>query len=210
MARKVLILASGGLDSTVLMALYKNLGYEVHVLYIDYGNINHNIEESKLADSCKQFNILKVNQTHMTITIPWSNSSCIDNGGKDLYVEMRNLIFLANAISLAEAKEIDLVAIGFIKVPVGYSDTSLDFLANINQLSSEAIGVSVVAPLIELDKRGVWNLGNKLGVKLKYTFSCNKSSSETPCGKCPDCLDISELIEKERIAPEDNPFLITN
>lgn len=204
-SRSILVLASGGLDSSVVITLYKNLGYDVHTLYFNYGNINAPKEYSKLESLCNKLDIPSSNRYSLNIEIPWSKGGCVDGTNPNPYIEMRNLIFLSYAISLAEAKEIDEIAVGFIKVPVDYSDTSYDFLANINQLSLEATAIPIRAPLKELDKAGVYRLGRKLGINLRDTFSCNYSKSN-PCGKCGDCQDILKLIEDEQIPDEENPF----
>lgn len=204
---KVLILASGGLDSSVLLALYKSLNYDIYSLYIDYGNKNHVGELEHLAKIITKFNIEESHQLYHVLKIPWSQSSCIGGSGEE-YVEMRNLIFISNAISIAQAKGINKVAVGFIKMEDDgyYEDTSPRFIENLNRLALESCNIQVVAPLHNLDKLNVYRLGKKLGVSLKDTFSCNFSDGK-PCGKCEDCLAIKEIIKKEGIPDEDNPML---
>lgn len=192
--KKVLILASGGLDSSVLLALYSNLNYEVHLMCFDYGNKNAELEYLKLNKLRHKFNIPPSRLYSIDLNINWSKSSCV-NGGGNLYVEMRNLIFLSNAISFAEAQEMDEIAIGFIDAGAEYKDTSDDFLDKMNTLSLETIGVPIVAPLKQLDKVGVYSLGKKLGVDLTDTFSCNTPVDGQPCGECVDCKCIKELIK---------------
>ena len=204
--RKVLVLASGGLDSTVVVALYKNLGYDVHLLYLPYGNINEKAETERLLKIREKFGIPAENTLVVKLNLNYSNSSCIHKDGTNPYVEMRNLIFLSYAISVAEAKGIDLVAVGFISVPAGYPDTTEQFIHDINNLALNASGIGVVAPLHHLDKIGVYKLGKKLGVNLLDTFSCNVSNDK-PCGECYDCLDIKNIIKKVGVPDQDNPFI---
>lgn len=204
--RKVLILASGGLDSTVVIALYKNLGYDVHLLYLPYGNINEEAEMRKLAGIREKFDIPAGNTLAIKLNLNYSSGGCINKDNINPYVEMRNLIFISYAISVAEAKGIDLVAVGFISVPAGYPDTTEQFILDINNLALNATGIEVVAPLHHLDKIGVYKLGKKLGVNLLDTFSCNVSNDK-PCGECYDCLDIKNIIKKVGVPDEDNPFI---
>lgn len=205
--KKILVLASGGLDSSVVIALYKNLGYDVHVLYFKYGNVNSQAELNKLYNLCEKFNIPSSNRMIQSISLDWARGGALDGKDSDPYVEMRNLIFLSYAISIAEAKEMDEIAVGFINSPMDYKDSSVDFLSNINVVSMESIGVPVCSPLKGLDKVGVYKLGKKLGVNLKDTFSCNYSSTDDPCGMCGDCLDILKIIKEEGVPNEDNPFI---
>lgn len=204
--KKVLILASGGLDSSVVIALYKNLGYDVHILYLPYGNINERAELEKLIKIKEKFNIPDENFITHTLDLSYSNSGCINEENLNPYVEMRNLIFISYAISIAETKGIDLVAVGFISVPTGYLDTTEQFVSDFNRLSINSSGIEVVAPLHHTDKIGVYKLGVKLGINLKDTFSCNVRYDK-PCGECYDCIDIKDIIKKVGIKDEDNPFL---
>lgn len=73
--KKVVVLASGGLDSSVLLALYDNLGYEVHPLYINYGNRNTTEESSKLVgiitDLCiPSDNVMEIEASFLTAKVP--------------------------------------------------------------------------------------------------------------------------------------------
>lgn len=120
---------------------------------------------------------------------------------------MRNLVFMSYAISYAQSIDADLIAIGFIKVPVGYPDTSEQFISDFNTMSLNAIGIEAKAPLMELDKVGVYKLGRKFGIGMKNTFSCNTPKNGKPCGECPDCKDLKFIIQEAEVEDEDNPFL---
>ena len=204
--KEVLVLASGGLDSSIVLALYKNLGYKVHVLYLPYGNLNYTKEVESLLNVTKMLDIPRDRIHEVKLDLKHLNSGCTGGDGNSLYVEMRNLIFASYAISLAESMGIDLVALGFINVPVGYSDTDEQFIFDLNNLSVNSVGIEVVAPLHHLDKVGVYKLGVKFGIKLTDTFSCNVSN-DVPCGECLDCLDTKHIIKKAGIKDEDNPFI---
>lgn len=204
--RKVLVLASGGLDSTVVVALYKNLGYDVHLLYLPYGNINEKAETERLLKLREKFDIPAENILAIKLNLNYSNSSCIHKDSTNPYVEMRNLIFISYAISVAEAKGIDEVAVGFIKTLDEYKDTTEEFVVMMNNLSVSTTGIEVKAPLKHLDKRGVYELGKKLGVSLTDVFSCNTPNGDKPCGECYDCVDIKQLIKQCNIPDEENPF----
>lgn len=203
--RKVLVLASGGLDSSVLVALYKNLGYEVHTLYIRYGNLNEKAEIRKLNLLEQKFGIPMANTYDLRLDFSFSKSGCLEKDSNNNYVEMRNLIFISHALSLAEAKGIQEVAVGFINLPNGYPDTSEEFVVALNNLAVSLSGIEVRAPLHQLPKEEVYRLGVKLGIALSDTFSCNRSNVE-PCGECADCMDIKKLIRECNVPDEENPF----
>lgn len=203
--RKVLILASGGLDSTVVIALYKNLGYDVHLLYLPYGNLNQSTEMDKLVKIIDKFKIPQENTYTVDLKLDYSNSGCLNEDGGVLYVEMRNLIFLSYAISMAEAKGIEEVAVGFIQAGADFPDATEEFAVMMNNLAVKTVGIEVRAPLIHLNKEGVYKLGKKLGVDLADTYTCNRSNKK-PCGECMDCLDLKHIIKVCDIPDMDNPF----
>lgn len=196
---KVLVLASGGLDSSVLVALYHSLGYDVHALYIDYNNKNKDIEYIKVMKLLRKLNIHESNLFTTTIYLPWSKGNCIKGkSGDSSYVEMRNMIFLSLAVSCAEAKGISKVGIGCIDA-FEYSDTSKEFLSNFSITTDASIGIKIEALLKNLTKQKVYELGMKLGIVLEDTHSCN--IEEKPCGKCQDCKDVNSLIASYIVKP---------
>ena len=193
MAEKILVLASGGLDSSVVVALYKNLGYDVHILYIKYRNKNWDIEITKILGLMDKLDIPQSNFKTSSILLPWSNSSCIQNSTSDpanQYVEARNLVFASLAVSCAEALGINIVAMGILCPHIDYPDTYPEFLDTLDKLSSQ-FGVYVEAPLRQLDKDGVYKLALKLGLTLDDTHSCNLG--DKPCGECLDCKLVEEF-----------------
>ena len=193
---KVLVLCSGGMDSSVLVGLYANLGYEVYTMYVYYGNKNVQEESVKLNQLADAFKIPVANRISTKIDIPWSNSACIFGyEGTNLYVEMRNLVFLSLALSCAEALGIPTIAMGVIKAGE-YSDTSDEFLSNFDTLAMNSLGIHLETPLRNLDKQGVYKLGHKFGIELHHTISCNTPIDGEPCGKCQDCKDREALICK--------------
>lgn len=202
---KVLVLASGGLDSSVLLAMYRQMNYDVAILYIDYGQANKDIERKKLW---KLMSDLKITNYHEVKTsIPWSKSSTTGGEGS-LYVEMRNLIFISYAISACEALGIDLLSLGYIKTEDDYNDTTDSFIEDIRILANRSVGVRLDFPLKDMTKLEVYELGKKFGVGFKNTFSCNTPVGRIkPCGVCGDCVDIERIIEKGVVDNADNPFL---
>lgn len=183
--RKVLVLASGGLDSTTLMYDYKKNGDHVEALFFDYKQKSKKSELEKLKYHCKKLDI----PYHIKdIELNWSSSS-ITGSGDNLYVEYRNLIFLSYAFSLAQAMGFDVVSYGAIK-GAGYVDTSLEFMDNMYKIA-ELGGIKFETPYCDLDKSEVAEIAMNLGVDIRETHSCNHSN--VPCGKCDGCRIIAEL-----------------
>lgn len=191
---KVLILASGGLDSSTIIAMQAQLKREIHLLYVDYGNVNAEMEKSKLKDLVDKYRI--EHYTEVKTSMGWTQDNITKDGSStdgNPYVEMRNLIFLSYAFSYAEAKGIETILVGFIKVPEYYPDTSPDFVDDMTILGQRHIGARVEAPLHNLSKQDVYEMAHSLGLWLADTVSCNTPVNGKPCGKCGDCMDIDSL-----------------
>lgn len=206
----VLIIASGGLDSTALIHLYKSLKYDVHLMYFNYGQKNLVEERGCLVKTMKALGIPKENLVTVDISIPWNTSNITTDGNsesEEQYVEMRNLIFASYAISYCEAMKIEKVAMGFTGGCVEYPDTSDSFQNDLYNLAIRANGVQMEFPLANMKKVEVANLGLNLGMEIKNTFSCNVPVDGKRCGKCPDCLDIKSIIKELKVVDSDNPFL---
>lgn len=188
MKEKILILASGGLDSTVLMYLYKKLGYEVHILYINHSNKNYESEINVLMNTCTKLKIPKeqIHLEHVSFNDSKSGT-LIGNDSYNYYVEMRNLVFISMAISVAEANGIEYIGVGLIyNEDCRFADSTRDFLYKMDNLASSTTGASVLAPLINANKQQVVQMAKSLGVT--EWFTCFEPSKDgVPCGKCPAC-----------------------
>lgn len=102
-------------------------------------------------------------------------------------------MFIAIALSLAEARGAVAVHLGFTAADVHYPDTGPEYLRLTRSLallttSNEARpgGVEIHAPLIELDKVEIVRQALELGVPVKRTWSCYEGG-ERPCGRCGAC-----------------------
>lgn len=193
MKEKVLILASGGLDSTVLIHLYHKLGYDIHLMYIDHNNKNKDQELQMLETIIKNLEIPRDNLIVTKTELPWSKSGTLNgNNSANYYVELRNLVFTSLALSYAEANAIEYVALGLIySENCPFPDSNLDFLYKMDALARDTIRASVVAPLINASKEDVYNLAKAFGIN-KW-FTCFSPVDNNPCGKCPACNAVSTL-----------------
>lgn len=112
------------------------------------------------------------------------------------YVPGRNTIFLGLAQSVAEAHDIDQICCGFNAVDYsGYPDCRPHFVLSWNNMARYATKkgyidnrpIDVKAPIIEMSKASVVDLGLRLGAPLHLTWSCYRGS-ELPCGTCDSCI----------------------
>jgi 7-cyano-7-deazaguanine synthase len=203
---KAVVLLSGGLDSAVTLYRAQDMGYDCHCLAFDYGQRHK--KEMRLSRL-----IAKEAGAKFTVSIlafPWKGSSLIDNGialpsgrtPKEIkakgvpstYVPARNTIFLSMAVSMAEAIGARAIFIGaHSEDSSGYPDCRIGYLKafdNVIRLGTKAgrekkLGLKF--PLIRLGKSGIIELGKKLRVPFKLTWSCYEGGKR-PCGKCDSCV----------------------
>lgn len=185
---KVLILASGGLDSTTLIYYYYSLGYKVTVLNIlsDSKKGVRELVDIKIVCKLLQIDVISLQATKLDLAK--------DEDSKEIYIPSRNLIYLSIAVSQAEKLGIDNVAIGFTKAIEYYPDSSPEFFENYKFLIERmGTNIKILAPFMDLDKLEIARLGKKLGVKVKDIESCDISIK--PCGQCMKCLELQAIKE---------------
>lgn len=194
------VVLSGGMDSTVLLADAVARYEKVVAMSFDYGS-KHNDRELPLARAvCERLGV-----GHRTIGLPFINelfsSSLLSSGDevpdgtydeptmKSTVVPFRNGIMLSIAAGYAES-------IGAARVLLGshagdhfiYPDCRPEF----NSAFSSAVKlgtdgkVSIEFPFSSLDKRDIGDLGRKLGVDFSATWTCYKGG-EIHCGVCGAC-----------------------
>ena len=201
---RAVILTSGGLDSATVLAIARDQGRTCFSLSIDYGQ-RHRSELIAAARVAAQY----PDVTHRTISLDlslFSGSALTDAnvavptspsaGIPITYVPARNTIFLSLALGWAEVLEADEIYIGANAVDYsGYPDCRPDFIAAFDTLSGlatkagmEGNPVRVCAPIIELSKAEIIQLGVGLGVDYGLTVSCYQADAEgTACGRCDSC-----------------------
>ncbi|MDQ1360907.1 MAG: 7-cyano-7-deazaguanine synthase [Acidimicrobiaceae bacterium] len=200
-----LVVLSGGLDSTVCMALAdRERGSDPLVaVSFDYGQ-RHRNELDHAAGVAGHYRA-----EHLVVhldTSAWGGSALTDEsidvptGGTEdgipvTYVPARNSIFLAVALGVAEARQLDAVWIGVNAVDYsGYPDCRPEFIEAFRGVAAtgqkrgvEGNPVQITAPLIELTKAEIVRLGTELDAPLHLTWSCYRGG-DRPCGTCDACL----------------------
>lgn len=205
---KAVVLFSGGLDSTVILALALSKGRECLALGFDYGQ-RHLVElehAQKIAHHYQvEFRIISINSTmfktsSLVSSLPVSKHRSMDEISKKIpntYVPARNTIFLAYAMGQAElinAQEIYTGANALDAVP--YPDCSPAFIeafqAVLNVATKQAMEIQapkLLAPLLHCDKVEIIRQGRLLNAPLEMSFSCyDPLATKEACGVCDACI----------------------
>lgn len=201
---RAVILFSGGLDSTTVLVNALKKGYDVYPLTITYGQ-RHSIEISKSLLTLEKYDLKKKALSFNLDLSPYKNCSLINTNLQvpdqiedkipSTYVPSRNLIFLSIASGFAETLEAEKIFIGVNSVDYsGYPDCRPEFIKAMNQ--TLAVGtkqgvegsLSIEAPLIDLSKKEIIQLGMSIGVDYSLTHSCYSPTIDgKSCGKCDSC-----------------------
>jgi 7-cyano-7-deazaguanine synthase len=201
---KAVILVSGGLDSTTVLAMAQSRGYECYTLSFDYGQ-RHRAElvaaehlSSKMKAKEHKNVILDLRTiggsalTDDAIDVPESASE----GIPVTYVPARNTVFLSIALGWAEVLGANDIFIGVNAVDYsGYPDCRLDYIKAYEQMANlatkacvEGQPLRIQTPLIDLSKAEIIQQGISLGINYADTVSCYQANSNgDACGKCDSC-----------------------
>ena len=198
------VLLSGGLDSATSAAIAIDQGYDINAHSLSYGQ-RHQRELDAAKTIAQALNISQ----HYIIDVniaQWGGSSLTDTSlslpqsGVDTtiipstYVPGRNTVFIALALSLAEAKGAEAIYLGINAVDYsGYPDCRPDYLQayqNLANLSSKAglegKAPQLIAPLLKKTKVDIIKDAIRMGVPIEKTWSCYQGDPE-PCGVCDSC-----------------------
>lgn len=204
--RPAVLLLSGGLDSTTLLALAAKQGFIIHALSFRYGQ-RHAHELAAAANLARKYNVAR----HVVISLDmgaFGGSALTGDGevpkdrpldAKDIpvtYVPGRNTIFLSYAMSWAEVLGATDIFIGVNSLDYsGYPDCRPEYIESFERMANlatrAAVGgqrLVVHAPLIRMTKREIIELGTTLGVDYSETTSCYDPAVDgAACGRCDAC-----------------------
>lgn len=180
-ASQVLILASGGIDSSLCIHRQKSAGVSIRCLHVDFGQVAAKEEWGALQRVAKFFEV-----TCSQIRV---RSPQIFSPGE---TEGRNAFLVFTALMFRQPSE-RLICLG-IHSGTPYYDCSPGFLASVDRLVAEHTNslVRVIAPLIGLQKPEIVAEFRSNSLPLQLTYSC-QSGLPVPCGKCLSCKDRSAL-----------------
>lgn len=203
---KAVVLLSGGLDSTTVLAIAKNEGRECHALSIVYGQ-RHAIELEAAKNVAESIGVaehvvcpldLRVfGASALTSNIDVPKDAVGEAGIPVTYVPARNTIFLALALGFAEARGAQEIWIGVNALDFsGYPDCRPEFIDAFQEViwKGTRSGVEMreprlVAPLQNLNKAEIIRRGIALGIDYRITHSCYDPAPDgRACGHCDSCL----------------------
>ena len=205
-SNKALVLLSGGLDSSVVLSVCQDKGYDIYAISFDYGQ-RHKVELEYAKFQATFFNCISHEVFKMEfyggsaltddIKVPKNRDS--HSMSKDIpvtYVPSRNIVFLSFASGYAECHDIDNIFLGVNAIDYsGYPDCRKNFIDNFEKLINkstkkglEGSKFKIITPLINLSKKDIIKLGHKNGVDFSMTSSCYSPKLKKNCGVCDSCL----------------------
>ena len=205
-SNKALVLLSGGLDSSVVLSVCQDKGYDIYAISFDYGQ-RHKVELEYAKFQATFFNCISHEVFKMEfyggsaltddIKVPKNRDS--HSMSKDIpvtYVPSRNIVFLSFASGYAECHDIDNIFLGVNAIDYsGYPDCRKNFIDNFEKLINkstkkglEGSKFKINTPLINLSKKDIIKLGHKNGVDFSMTSSCYSPKLKKNCGVCDSCL----------------------
>lgn len=201
---KAVVLLSGGLDSATVLSYARNQGFECYCLSLDYHQRHiAELQAAKNIATLMGATAHKVAQLDLSlfggsaltddaIAVPESASE----GIPVTYVPARNTIMLSLALAWAEVLKAQDIFIGINALDYsGYPDCRGEYvhafqtMANLATKSAvEGKTITIHAPLINMTKAQIVQLGTKLGVDYAMTVSCYQASNQgEACGVCDSC-----------------------
>jgi 7-cyano-7-deazaguanine synthase len=198
--RRVVVLASGGVDSAVLVAEQSCRGDMVQPIYIRFGLAWEAVEEEhlrrfldSLPANCRarplvalDFPVADVYGSHWSV----SGKEVPDENTPDsaVYLPGRNLLLLAKSSVWCALNDFGVVALGTLNGNP-FADSGPDFFDGLASLASLALDrpLAVVTPFARFTKVEVLELGRHLALEL--TFSCIRPRGGEHCGRCNKCAE---------------------
>ena len=202
--KKAVVLVSGGLDSTTVLAIARSQGYACYTISFDYGQRHRSellaAERTASSLGSVEHKVIKLDLrsiggsalTDDAISVPEEETT----GIPVTYVPARNTVFLSIALGWAEVLGADDIFIGVNAVDFsGYPDCRPDYIAAYEVMANlatragaEGNRLKIRTPLIDLSKADIINQGIALGVDYSLTVSCYQANDQgEACGKCDSC-----------------------
>lgn len=208
-SRPAVLLLSGGLDSTTMLACVLAEGYEVHAMTFRYGQ-RHASEIDAARRVARRYDV----REHVVVDIdlrsfggsaltadlpvPKARSVADISAGIPItYVPARNTIFLSFCLAWAEVLGAGDIFIGVNALDYsGYPDCRPAYIEAFGRMANLAtrsavegtVPIRIQAPLLHRTKREIVELGHSLGVDYSLTLSCyDPAANGEACGRCDAC-----------------------
>jgi len=205
---KTLVVLSGGMDSTTVLAKALNEGYEVETITFDYGS-KHNGQEKIAVEKLSKHYGVPNTRIGLSFISDYFKSDLLKSGGeipeghyadpsmKRTVVPFRNGIMLSIAAGFAESLEIPSIMLGnHFGDHAIYPDCRKSFVEPFAEAIKEGtyLQVKLLSPFCEKSKADICALGAKLQVPYELTYSCY-NGEEVHCGRCGTCFERKEAFE---------------
>jgi len=237
---RAVVLFSGGLDSTACLYWAKKNYDEVTMLVINYGSNEERVTNRVAEFFSKELNVpLKIIKLDFLEEFSKLRGTTLVGGetpkvtaqeledferaketAKSVWVPARNVVLIAVAASLLDALGGGDIIVGFnAEEGATFPDNTPEFVEKMNEMLryGTMAEVRVVAPLINLDKRGIARLLKELGAKYEYSNSCymprgfTEDGKPIHCGRCESCVrrhrGLIEGIGEDRTVYEVEPAI---
>lgn len=211
--KRVVLLQSGGLDSNVLASLFKDCGFEMHHIFVDYGQ---NMKEKELEYARKISEYYGGTLSEVKLELPWlKETTCLvdnvvsDSGAFDslnaiehgTYVPLRNQMLLSIAGSYAEAYQIPFIACAFDgdedengNPTGGTTDKHPKYVQAVVDSLNEGSAYkhvhgkefTILTPVMGMYKEEIIALGVECNADFSISWSCYNKGEE-PCHVCSAC-----------------------
>ncbi|MFY9556040.1 MAG: 7-cyano-7-deazaguanine synthase QueC [Blastocatellia bacterium] len=208
--KKAVVLLSGGLDSSTVLAVARSQNYELYAISFRYGQRHsHELDCARRVSEqigvakhlIVDFDLRAIGGSALTdqIEVPKERDKIqIGSGIPVTYVPARNTIFLSFALGWAEVLGAEDIFIGVNALDYsGYPDCRPEYIEAFERLAGLAtkagveqrMRLTVHAPLISMSKAEIIKTGLSLGVDYSLTHSCYDPTPQgLACGKCDSCL----------------------
>jgi 7-cyano-7-deazaguanine synthase len=224
--RTAVILLSGGLDSSVSLALALEKGWNILLaLNIDYGQRAALRERTSSRDIADHYNV-----PFKAIALPWFESipntgslinrqnpiprvrvTDLGNPGvtiksaKEVWVPNRNGLLIEIAACYAEALGATAVFVGFNREEAAtFPDNSASYVQAINQSLSYSTSnqVFTYSPILQMDKSEIVDKAIQIGFPFEKIWSCYEGG-DIPCGVCESCQRLHRALKEKNY---ESPF----
>lgn len=209
MTRKAIVLLSGGLDSTTVLAHAKSIGFDPYALSFRYGQ-RHAVElraAKRVAEAqgvadhvvC-DIDLRVFGGSALTSDVEVPKHASVDQVEENIpvtYVPARNTVFLSFALAYAEVVGATDIFIGVNALDYsGYPDCrpeyirAFEVMANLaTRAGVEGGAITIHTPLMDKTKGEIVQMGLALGIDYSLTSSCyDPDDAGRSCGHCDSCL----------------------
>ena len=206
--KKAVILLSGGLDSSTVLAMATAQGFDCYALSFNYGQ-RHTAELDAAARIAAVYKVkshkvigLQLDSiggsalTDDNIAVPEIEINSQAEHIPVTYVPARNTVFLSLALGWAEVLGAQAIFIGINAVDYsGYPDCRPEFIRAFSTLAQlatragvEGQALQIHTPLIDMSKADIIQAGTALGLDYGLTISCYQADAQgRACGRCDAC-----------------------